>query len=182
MKTTKYIRNNGLGRFEEREMAKLERYSQQGWHLEGFYGFFKFKLRKGEPRNLKYSLDYEKYPDKEYFSYFEDAGWMHVCSADEIHIFCAPQNARPIYTDITSRIEMYEEEKKLMGKRAVPFLIALVLFLLFGLLGYYLGINERINAFAIMLAGISALGLMVPGIAYYEFSVRLKNLRKNKYT
>lgn len=181
MTTTKYIRNNGLGRFEEKEMAKLESYAKQGWHLEGFYGF-KFKLRKGEPRNLKYSLDYQKHPDKEYFSFFEDAGWMHVCSADEIHIFCAPQNATPIYTDTISRIEMYEEEKKHMGKRAFPFLIASVLFFLFGILGNYLGINERINAFAIMLGGISALGLMFPGIVYYDLSLRLKNLRRNKYT
>lgn len=181
MKTVKYIKNRGLGRFEEKEMAKLARYSQQGWHLEGFYGF-KFKLRKGKPRNLKYSLDYQKNPNKEYFSFFGAAGWMHVCSADEIHIFCAPENARPIYTDSKSRIEMYEEEKRRMGKRAFPFLIASVFFVLLGLMGNYLGLNGRINAFAIMLGGISALVLMFPGIVYYDLSVRLKNLRKKEYT
>ncbi|HZG73628.1 MAG TPA: DUF2812 domain-containing protein, partial [Chondromyces sp.] len=99
MRTIKYVSNNGLAFTEEKEMKKLADYAKQGWILEGFAGLG-YKLKKSEPQNIVYSLDYQQEADQEYFSYFETAGWSHVCSAGkEIHIFSAPAGTEPIYSD-----------------------------------------------------------------------------------
>jgi len=42
---------------EKKEMQKLARFVQQGWQLESF-AFLGYRLRKTEPQNLIYELDY----------------------------------------------------------------------------------------------------------------------------
>lgn len=87
MRKTKYVASGGLAFTEKMDMKKLSAYASKGWILNGF-ALLGFSLKKGEPQNIVYSLDYQKDADKEYFAIFEEAGWKHVCSAEnEFHVF-----------------------------------------------------------------------------------------------
>lgn len=178
MKKVKYIPNNGLAFYEEKEMKKLAEYAKEGWILEKFAGLT-YKLRKGESQDIEYSLDYQKNADEEYFALFEAAGWSHVCSSDEIHIFKAPRGTKPIYTDRPTIIEKYEREKKEMGKHALPFLISTIVFWLLGILSNSVWALESIGIIFQVIGFISLLVLVFPGLPYLSYLFKLYRLRKN---
>ncbi|MEC2076215.1 DUF2812 domain-containing protein [Metabacillus fastidiosus] len=175
MKQTKYVPSGGLAFYEEKEMKKLSKLAKEGWVLEGF-AFLGYKLRKIESCNIDYSVDYQKNPDDDYFTYFEAAGWSHVCSSGkEIHIFSAPAGTKPIYSDQETTIEKYEREKKSFGKYTLCFFISTVfLFLLANLSGYgWLGTALKIVCM------FSSIGLVFTGMPYIGFSLKLNNLKRS---
>ncbi|MEH6888609.1 DUF2812 domain-containing protein [Bacillus sp. JJ864] len=178
MKKTKYISSGGVAFGEEKEMKKLGEYAKKGWILEGFAPLG-YKLRKDEPKNIQYSLDYQNGADEEYFMYFEEAGWSHVCSsANAIHIFCAPVGTKPIYSDKTTIIEKYEREKKLMGKVALPLLITTVILCLLSILSSYNWIPEIVGNIASFLGFVSLVILVFPGMPYIAYCFKVNKLRK----
>lgn len=121
MSDIKYVYNGGLAFSEEKDMKRLSQYAKEGWILEGFarLGFY-YKLKKGKPQHVEYSLDYQTNADEDYFSLFEASGWEHVCSvSNHLHIFRAPDGTKPIYTDNTTLLEKYENEASRMGKYAL---------------------------------------------------------------
>ncbi|WP_042454394.1 DUF2812 domain-containing protein [Neobacillus dielmonensis] len=173
MGETKYVPSGGLAFTEEQDMKKLSDYAKEGWILAGFAPLG-YKLIKGTPQNLIYCVDYHKDVDEEYFSLFEAAGWAHICSqGNEIHIFSAPAGTTPIYSDKETLMEKYEREKRQMGKWAVPFLIAtLVFFFLSGMLPKILGIVSMV------LGLICFIVLIFSGLPYLAYLVKLNKLRK----
>ncbi|MCM3767045.1 DUF2812 domain-containing protein [Neobacillus niacini] len=175
MKKVKYVPSGGLAFYEEKEMLKLGKYAKEGWILEKFAGLG-YSLRKGEPQDIQYSLDYQKDADEEYFAIFEAAGWSHVCSeGNEIHIFSAPTGTKPIYTDKPTIVEKYEREKKQMGKTALPFFISTVVFWLLSFLTNW-GMVPKI-LFQVM-GLISLVILVFPGLPYLSYQYKLLKLRK----
>ena len=175
MKKVKYIPSGGLAFFEEKEMKKLSRYAREGWILGKFAGLG-YRLRKGEPQNIEYSLDYQKEADGEYFAFFEAAGWSQVCSVgNEIHIFSAPAGTKPIYTDKPTIVDKYEREKKQMGKAALPFLISTIVFWLLSSWGGVEGIAKILFQ---VLGMISFLILIFPGMPYLSYQYKLLKLRR----
>jgi hypothetical protein len=173
MKKTKYVANDGLAFFEEKEMKKLADYAKKGWILEKF-AVLGYHLRKGEPQDIVYSLDYQKEADEEYFAFFEAAGWSHVCSyGDEIHIFRAPEGTKPIYTDRPTTVEKYERAKVQMGKAALPLFIATILFWVLSSI-----VPERLGSFFGLLGLISLIILVFPGLPYLSYQYKLFKLRK----
>ncbi|PEA56757.1 hypothetical protein CON64_00515 [Bacillus pseudomycoides] len=178
MKKTKYISSGGLAFYEEKEMKKLDEYAKKGWILEGFAPLG-YKLRKDEPKNIQYSLDYQQDADEEYFMYFEEAGWSHVCSsANAIHIFCAPVGTKPIYSDKTTIIEKYDREKKLMGKVALPLLVSTVIFFLLSILSSNNWMPEIVGNIASFLGFVSLVILVFPGMPYIAYCFKANKLRK----
>lgn len=178
MKQTKYIPSMGLAFFEEADMKKLEKYAKEGWILEKFAPLG-YKLRKEKPQNIEYSLDYQKEADEDYYSYFEAAGWSHVCSVgNEINIFSAPVGTKPIYSDKVTNIEKYEREHKQMGKLALPLLIAFVIFLSLSMLSKYSWIPENIGTVSMILTTIALVILVFPGLPYISYYFKLKRMRK----
>lgn len=100
-------------------MEKLSKLAKEGWILEKFTYFFSLRLKKGEQQDIIYDLDYRREPDAEYFHFFENAGWKHVCSlGDWVHIFSAPSKSKPIYTDKETLIAKYEPDMKILKKTA----------------------------------------------------------------
>ncbi|NMM65975.1 DUF2812 domain-containing protein [Clostridium sp. P21] len=137
MFNTKYVMSKGLGFAEYVEMQMLSEYASKGWILCKF-GFLGYKLKKGTPQKLQYSLDYRNNADKEYFSYFKEAGWHHVCSMlNVIHIFSAPEGTKPIYTDINTESEKYMSQYKCIKVMVVPLLLFSALFFVLVLLAKY---------------------------------------------
>jgi hypothetical protein len=178
MKKIKYVPSGGLAFFEEKDMKKLSEYAKEGWILESF-AVFGYKLRKGERRSIEYSLDYQKEADVEYFTYFEEAGWSHVCSAgNEIHLFSAPRGTKPIYSDKPTTIEKYEREKKQMGKAAFPFFISTVVFMFLSILSKYGWLSENTGNFFELLGLVSLIILIFPGLPYISYQFKLNKLRK----
>ncbi len=178
MKKVKYIPSGGLAFFEEKEMKKLAEYAKEGWLLEKFAGLG-YKLRKGERKDIEYSLDYQKEADVEYLAFFEAAGWSHVCSVgNEIHIFSAPTGTKPIYTDRLTTFEKYEREKKQMGKAALPFFISTVVFWLLSVFSNLGWVPESIANLFQGLGMISLIILIFPGLPYLSYQLKLLKLRK----
>ena len=179
MKKVKYIPSGGLAFYEEKEMKKLAKHAKEGWMLEKFAGLG-YKLRKEEPSDVEYSLDYQKEADDEYFTFFEAAGWSHVCSAgNEIHIFNAPTGTKPIYTDRPTTIEKYEREKKQMGKAALPFFISTVVFWLLSVSSNLGWVPESITYLFQGLGIVSLIILIFPGLPYLSYQLKLLKLRKS---
>ncbi|MBM7616119.1 DUF2812 domain-containing protein [Alkaliphilus hydrothermalis] len=172
MNDTKLVACGGLAFFEEKDFKKLSKLAQEGWILEGFSSFLFYRLRKGAPQDIQYSLDYQTKPDEEYFSFFESAGWSHVCSAgNEMHIFSAPSGTKPIYTDEVSLIEKYEREQVQMKKVALP---ALVLSVVWALTLLTIWVSPVILALLL----VTMVVLVFTGMPYLAYGIRVRRLRK----
>ena len=99
-KNIKYVPSGGLLLSEEKDMIKLSKLAKEGWILESFEKL-SYKLRKDEPEEIEYSIDYNENKDDfdEYLSLFESSNWNYVCSYEGWHFFKAPKGTNPIYTD-----------------------------------------------------------------------------------
>ncbi|OAA84785.1 DUF2812 domain-containing protein [Clostridium ljungdahlii] len=185
MSNTKYVMSKGVAFGEEEEMEMLSDYASKGWILYKF-SFMGYKLKKAKPEKLQYSLDYRYNADEEYFSYFKEAGWNHVCSiSNAIHIFSAPEDTKPIYTDSYTKSEKYISQYKLTKKIAVPsFLFLIVCSILFIILLSLAKYNYipyiYIKIFGIILIPTLIITLVItiftglPCISYYTTLNRIK--------
>ncbi|MCY8068388.1 DUF2812 domain-containing protein [Bacillus haynesii] len=114
MKQIKYMMSEGLAFSEEKDMKKLSEMASKGWMLDSF-AFMGYKLKKGEPKNVTYSIDYQDIDEDSFEGYIEmfvAAGWEHVCSRHRMHVFAAPPGTSPIYTDRSTLIEKYKRSEK----------------------------------------------------------------------
>lgn len=89
--------SEGLAFSEEKDMKRLSDMACKGWVLDSF-AFMGYKLRKAEPQNLIYSLDYRAVNDDsmdEYLDIFENAGWsMFVLNTPHISLPLHPERSR----------------------------------------------------------------------------------------
>lgn len=178
MKDSKYIPSMGLAFSEKKEMEKLGKQAKKGWLLEDF-SFLGYRLKKGEPADVTYALDYQKQPDDDYFDYFAAADWKHICSAnEEIHIFQAPAGTEPIYSDPDTEMEKYQREKKTMGKVAFPALLAVLLSFLLAAVVQSFGWTDTWEAVFVLLGTVSFIVLVFSGMPYIAYQLRLLRWRK----
>lgn len=120
----KYVAIGGFAFTEESDMKKLSNYARKGWILDSIVGGFFYKLRKGTPQNIIYTLDYQDNVDEEYFSIFKEAGWDLVVSiGNKMNIFSAPAGTKPIYSDVDTEIEKYKIMKEQTKRGTVYSLI-----------------------------------------------------------
>jgi hypothetical protein len=129
-KETRYVMIGGLAFSERSDMTRLQRLAEDGWLLDGISFGMWFRLRKADPEQVEYSMDYRDEADEDYFQYFNSAGWQHVLSLDHVHIFKAPRGTKPLYTDSQTTLEKYRQEKKRFGRYCLFTLPLLVLAIL----------------------------------------------------
>jgi hypothetical protein len=178
MKETKYVPSGGLAFSEEKDMMKLQAYAKEGWLLYKF-ALLGYKLKKGEPQDIQYSLDYKRNADEDYYSYFEAAGWSNVCSiGNEIHIFSAPIGTKPIYSDKATAIEKYEREQKKMKKIALPSLIIFIALTAVSILGEYELLPLPVRIGSSILSIIPLVILVFSGMPYISYTFKLRRMRK----
>lgn len=123
----KYVLISGFAFGEKADMIKLKRLAQQGWILDGITPFF-YRLKKGKPQNIDYSLDYRSDFDEEYFAIFEYAGWVHRATIADMHIFSAPEGTIPLYLDFAEQSEQYLPIIRQTAKgSALSFLVLILL-------------------------------------------------------
>ncbi|ERG67484.1 DUF2812 domain-containing protein [Exiguobacterium chiriqhucha] len=172
----KYMSSWGLAFAEEREMKKLGEMAARGWHLEKFAPLG-YTLVEGEPMDVRYSLDYRKQPDEDYFELFAASGWEHVTSTgDEIHVFKGSPDATPLYTDRQTTQEKYGQVERTMGRGA---LICLLLFLGFVFM-LQLDWPQTAEAIILVLQTLVVIGLVFTGLPYLGFLVKRKRLERNE--
>ncbi|ERI94672.1 hypothetical protein HMPREF1982_00809 [Clostridiales bacterium oral taxon 876 str. F0540] len=174
---TKYVMIRGLAFSEESDMERLSNYAKQGWILEGISGGFLYKLKKDEPQDLVYSLDYHINADEEYFTIFKEAGWKKVVSLeDQMHIFSAQFGTKPIYSDGPSEIDKYISVKNTTKRGAIYSSIA----------GIILIALLTISIFAARQIFLILLGFLVIDIfiftfnfmPYLAYNSRIKQIKK----
>ncbi|TCI67853.1 DUF2812 domain-containing protein [Exiguobacterium sp. SH0S7] len=170
----KYIASWGLALAEDKEMDKLSRMAAKGWHLEKF-DTLGYTLFKGEPKEVKYSLDYRKQPDEDYFELFSASGWEHVASnGGEIHIFKGDLKARPIYSDIETSYEKYSFKENEMKRVVQPtFVIWLGVTILL-----FLSWSNTITDLISVLQFIVAICLISTGLPYLGFLFKRKQFER----
>lgn len=129
MRQTKYIMSGGLAFAEDKDMEKLRSYSLNGWHVRDFK-FMGYTLEKGESSDYIYSVDYRSLAEEEeeeYFDFFLSAGWSHITSEADIHLFRAHPRTKPIYSDRDTMAEKHESSIASMKIFAIPFVFITVL-------------------------------------------------------
>jgi len=95
--------------------------------------FLGYSLEKGEPKDVIYTIDYHllKEVDKEeYYDMFKLAGWEHVCTEYDMHIFKVPLGTKPIYSDIDTKKEKYIRLSKLWRNVCILLLTLFIVSLL----------------------------------------------------
>lgn len=184
MKRKKYMMSGGLAFSEEKDMEKLRKLSQKGWHVSGF-SFMGYTLEKGENQDFVYSVDYRSLNDgekEEYIDLFSASGWSHIASENDFHLFRALPGTQPIYTDRDTTVEKYAYSTDTMKG------IALSVFIITGLLwlGSYItgGIIHSILSVLAMFFTVIAMPTAYTLVATYyqkwkaEEKTRLVNLVK----
>lgn len=170
MFNTKCVMSKGFAFGEDEEMKMLSSYAEKGWILYKF-GILGYKLKKAKPQKLQYSLDYRSNADDEYFSYFKEAGWHHVCSlVNSMHIFSAPKGTKPIYTDSDTILEKYISQYELIKPIAISSLSCCILSFILVLLAKYNYIPDifrKVFGIILMATAMIAIFTTLPCISYY---------------
>lgn len=128
MRNSKYIMSGGLAFFEESDMERLREKSLRGWHIKKF-SFLGYRLERGEPTDVIYTIDYHllnEEDQEEYFDMFKMAGWEHVCTEYNMHIFKAPRGTKPIYSDSDTKKAKYSRLSKLWRNTSIALLSLLI--------------------------------------------------------
>ncbi|MGN7313094.1 DUF2812 domain-containing protein [Alkalicoccobacillus gibsonii] len=158
MKMTKYMMSQGLAFGEETDMKKLQHQSNEGWHLEKF-AFMGYTLKKGEPAEYIYNIDYRKVDhdeQDEYMNLFSESGWSHVTSNHGMHIFRAQPGTRPIFSDEGTIAEKHHN----LGKPMLPIALSIMFISLLVSVGSFLstGILQK----GLTVATVILLVLFIP--------------------
>ena len=157
----KYVAIGGFAFTEESDMKKLSNYARKGWILDSIVGGFFYKLRKGTPQNIIYTLDYQDNVDEEYFSIFKEAGWdLAVSIGGKINIFSAPVGTKPIYSDMDTEMEKYKIMKE-QTKRGTVYSL---------LIGVILVISMIVSVIAVKSIFLILLGLFIIDIIVFIFN------------
>lgn len=112
MVKTKFIMSEGLAFSEKKDMEKLRKLSSKGWQVTKFK-VIGYGLEKGKKEDNIYSIDYRKLEfgeDEDYFELFSLAGWSHVCSSVDIHLFKAKPGTIPLYSEKETTIDRYNRQ------------------------------------------------------------------------
>lgn len=175
---SKYVMISGFAFSEESDMEKLRNYAREGWILEDIVAGLFYKLKRDEPKDIVYSLDYQSEANEEYFNLFIESGWKPVISVgNEMHIFSAQAGSNPIYSDCQSEIEKYIRMKRQAEKGTLYSLIvavALIALLVISVI--------TIRPIFLIVFGLLMLDIFVfifNFMPYIAYNSRIKQIRKN---
>ena len=98
---SKYKIIHGFALTNKRFLKKLEKYSAKGWHFKKYLIFFML-LEKGEEKNYKYSLVFDKKFNREREEFYASNGWYVVRNSYSWQTLRGEPNAVELYTDTVS--------------------------------------------------------------------------------
>ncbi|MGG7056828.1 DUF2812 domain-containing protein [Clostridium tertium] len=171
---SKYVMISGLAFSEEDDMEKLKNYARQGWILEGITGGFFYKLKKDNPQDLVYSVDYQIGADEEYFAMFKEAGWDLVTSVgNQIYIFMAQVGAKPIYSDSESEVNKYITMRNQTKKGSLYSLLVAIALIFLSIIS--------IKPISFLILGLLVIDICVfifNFMPYVAYNYRIKQIQK----
>lgn len=129
MRQTKYMMSGGLSFFEDKDMEKLRQFSLKGWHVSDFK-FMGYTLVKGQSADYIYSIDDRSLNEEEaeeYFDFFSSAGWTHIASQGNFHLFRGLPGTKPIYSDQETIVEKHNNAGNSIRWTAISTLLLTVL-------------------------------------------------------
>jgi hypothetical protein len=87
----------GLSCCADEDLHHLSRWAAEGWQVVEVRRLC-VVLERTSPARVEFALDYQHYPDGEYFELCRVAGWTHVVSlSHSIHLFRAPIGNRMFF-------------------------------------------------------------------------------------
>jgi len=173
----KYVMIGGFAFTEESDMKKLRNYAKEGWILDSIVGGFFYKLRKAEPQNIVYSLDYQNEANEEYFAIFKEAGWTPVVSLEnQIYIFSAQEGTKPIYSDSKTEIDKYIKVKKQVKKGVI--ISSIIAIVLIALLVLSFAFIRPIAIILELLLIIDFVVFIFNFMPYIAYNSRIKQMKK----
>lgn len=114
MAKTKFMMSEGLGFSEKKDMERLRKFSLEGWQVTKFK-LLGYGLEQGKSEDNIYSIDYRKLElgeEGDYIELFSSAGWSHVCTSSDIHLFKAKPGTTPLYSEKETTIDKYKRQGK----------------------------------------------------------------------
>jgi len=129
MGKTKYMMSGGLAFSEDKDMERLRACSLNGWHICDIK-FMGYALERGESTDYIYSVDYQTVNEEEseeYFDLFSAAGWTHITSKGDIHLFRATPGTKPIHSDRATVAVKHDNLGKSLKWLAISMLFMTVL-------------------------------------------------------
>lgn len=128
MTKTKYIFSEGIAFSEKNDLKVLRKLAAEGWIVKR-YKQMGYELELGSPEDVIFSIDIRKLEhgeEEDYFELFEFAGWEHVCSNYNTHLFKAAPGTKKIYTDVESKTDKLVR----MRQSVIPAVLISALFVL----------------------------------------------------
>jgi len=178
MKNTKYVMMGGYAFSEDSDMKKLKKFAKDGWVIDGVsLPILSYRLKKGEPQNLDFAIDYQSEVDDDYFLLFESAGWKHEATiGDEIHLFSAPEGTKPIYSDKTSEIDRL---KTIGDKFKYPSLYSLILLAVMMVVNIFTPQDGMLHYGVTISTILVVIALIFTGMPYIGYQYRLRKLERH---
>jgi len=88
----------GLACCADEDLQRLSQWAAEGWQVVEVRRMC-VVLERTSPAQVEFALDYQHYPDGEYFELCRMAGWEHVVSlSHSIHLFKAPFGTRSLFS------------------------------------------------------------------------------------
>lgn len=172
--TTKTM-SAGLAFEPEKDLAMFAEHAARGKHLAGSaYLGHGWSFVDGEPEDVVFDLAQQHAPDADYLEYFGAAGWTHVLTMGDTHIFKAAPGTPPVHTGTETRREELLRERN----RFVLFsLVALVLFAGAGLGIRYVDWNVWLEMALLFIALLPVVYTVLPLSGFWYRSVTLSRRR-----
>lgn len=175
MKDKKYVMMGGFAFSDNTDMKKLKKFAKKGWLLNGSK-FLWYRLEKGRPQDLDFTVDYREELDEDYLLTFEKSGWKHELSTANVHIFSAKEGTQPIYTDRESEIEKLKYQELTFKKPAMIASLLLFSFLVLEVL--IIPVTGLVHFLLIMGITVLLIATVFTVMPYFGYKIRRRLLRK----
>ena len=155
---------HGLAVSPDKDMAMFAEMARKGKHLSGVNALAHgFTFTDGPAQELVFDLAHEDHPTPDYFDIFAAAGWTHVVSVDNAHIFKAAPGTPPLHLGTDSK-----RDELIRNRNRYAFHSAIALAILFAV-GYVVRNstwNIGIKSPLITIALIPVVYTVVPLVGY----------------
>ena len=109
--------SSGLAFQPERELRLFRDMALKGEHLSGTaMAGHGWQFTPGEKENVIFDMTTDPEADENFFAMCKEAGWNHVLSLTDTHIFKAPPGTVALHTDDELEVEVLENQRNLFAK------------------------------------------------------------------
>lgn len=154
----------------------LEDHAARGWHLvKTDRLMLRCHFRRGEPKKVRYCVDYPAEVTDEYYAIFHDAGWEHVSTAFGWYIWRTEYSGerRPeLFNDVEPLIERNNRLLLVFGLSLVSQIGIFVTDAINWLVGTTIGRIILVPYCIVLLA------IAVSAVSTYRHNVQLKSRRR----